>query len=78
MLGIIDDGTLYHVVCQLFDHSPAGALWLFKLCWMSWAGPPVKIVCDQDKTALLGVFRTALEEEGVEFDYVLRAAHWAA
>ena len=46
-LGVIDDATIYHVVIRIEELTSAHVWRMFSLTWMSWSGPPRKIVLDQ-------------------------------
>ena len=74
MLGIADDATVFRVVVRVEDMSAAALLRLFTLFWMSWAGPPRKLVLDQQK-GFFQTVRAQLEAHGTEIDYVPRSAH---
>ena len=74
IFGIINDATIYHVVCSL-DGVTAPHCWeVFSMVRMSWAGPPRKIILDQQR-GFLGEFCYQLECVCTELDFVPRNAH---
>ena len=74
LLGILDDATLNHVVLRI-DELTASYCWrTFNLCWASGAGPPRKMMLDQQR-GFLGELRGQLDAAGTELDFVPRNAH---
>ena len=49
MMGILDDATIYHVVVRIEEQTAAHCWRIFSLCWASWAGPPRKLLLDQQR-----------------------------
>ena len=74
MMGILDDATFYHVVIRIEELTAAHCWRIFSLCWASWAGPPRKLLLDQQR-GYLGEFRQQLETAGTELEFVPRNAH---
>ncbi len=74
MLGILDDGTIMHVVVRLTELRPAHVFSAFALCWMNWVGPPRRVTLDY-MGGFLGTFRGRMEKLGADLDYVPPDAH---
>lgn len=77
VLSVLDLATGYHVVEKLQGRKSADLLRTFTDCWLSWAGPPLRLTCDQER-GFIKEFTDGIEMGGTHVKYIAGQAHWQA
>jgi len=77
VLSVLDLATGYHVVKKLQGRKSADLLRTFTDCWLSWAGPPLRLACDQER-GFIKEFTDGMEMGGTHVKYIAGQAHWQA
>ena len=75
MLNILDLATGFNIGIALENKSGAEVTEAFKTYWLSWAGPPGKVVADQGREGY-GHFTEMARELGTHFNMVPVEAPW--
>ena len=70
MLGVICQSTLFHVCSRMTERFASHCFWLFNMIWLSWAGPPIRMVLDR-VGSFFGHFKDKLEQLSVDIFFVL-------
>ena len=77
-LSVVDRATMFHLAVLVKDHAPE-TLWnAFFQCWVQWAGPPKRIVVDQERGLIAEAFAKPASEAGCHVDSIASQAHWQA
>jgi hypothetical protein len=75
VLSILDQATGYHVVKRISGRTSAAYASDFNTAWSMWAGPPLKVTCDQER-GFMKEFADYLEMGGTQVRYTAGQAHW--
>ena len=75
VLSILDQATGYHVVKRISGRNSAAYASDFNTAWSMWAGPPLKVTCDQER-GFMKEFADYLEMGGTQVRYTAGQAHW--
>ena len=75
VLSILDLATGYHVVKRISGRKSQNFAQDFVDAWATWAGPPVRVTCDQER-GFLKDFVTSLEMIGTQVRFTAGQAHW--
>ncbi len=75
VLSIVDTATGYHVVKKIRGRKSADLLADFTDAWLTWAGPPLKVTCDQER-GFIKDFVDGLEMVGIQVRFIAGQAHW--
>ena len=75
VLSILDQATGYHVVKRISGRTSAAYASDFNTAWSMWAGPPLKVTCDQER-GFMKEFADYLEMGGTQVRHTAGQAHW--
>ena len=74
-LSVLDMASGYHVVKQIRGRKSTDLLADCTDCWMIWAGPPMKVTCDQER-GFIKDFVDGVEMAGSTVRFIAGQAHW--
>ena len=74
-LNILDLATSFNIDVLLEDKSSRSVAEAFKTYWLSWTGPPGRVVADQGKESFW-IHSELMRQSGIHFNLIALEAPW--